>query len=276
MPRQSSSADPNLDVPPSNLAAFRQLYVIEVTLRELIIERLSALEPDWLKQRIPGDEMAGKIKDAREKERKTRWTRCIPHHPVYYLDFPDLATLIERKDNWKQAFKDLFLREGLFVSGLRQIEPIRNKVAHNRKLSEGDVTLVAATLDHLTEILGRETVRRLASKCTMAADLPTKLSALRDEARMAHDHVSAVQPLPRLEVWSKVSPEWWFDGDYLSADLTDIRAFFALLREYEALPRHRGAGHALEKWVTQKKFPAVFDRCDKALKSLLAREGANE
>jgi hypothetical protein len=118
------------------------MYSIEVGLRELIIETFEGLgDPRWYKSRLPG-EILKKYEEGRKYERSLTWVQCIPHHPVYYLDFPDIATVLERKDNWETAFKAIFRRKDITISGLRRLEPIRNKVAHNRKASPADLAIV--------------------------------------------------------------------------------------------------------------------------------------
>ena len=94
-------------VPSTNLVIYEQLYIIEVGLRELIIEALGALTPKWTKQRLPND-LREKIADGIKIEQGTKWTESIPHHPAYYLDFPDLAKIILRNDNWEEVFKNIF------------------------------------------------------------------------------------------------------------------------------------------------------------------------
>jgi hypothetical protein len=123
----------SLPVPQENIEIFTILYQIETALRELIIEVLSKVEGSkWYLRRLPGD-ILQKYKDGRILERQIPWTQFIPHNPIYYVDFPHLKVIMERSDNWKDAFEPIFARKEVVIGILIEIEPIRNKIAHNRK-----------------------------------------------------------------------------------------------------------------------------------------------
>lgn len=133
-------------VPPENVAIYSLLFQIETGLREVIIDCLAATDgPRWYIHRLPGDVLE-KYRSARAVERAVPWARCVPHHPIYYTDFPDLHKTLCRDDNWRDAFAALFGRKE-FVGGMfAQLEVIRNKVAHNRKSTPIDLQLVEAAL----------------------------------------------------------------------------------------------------------------------------------
>jgi len=104
-------------LPQENIEIFSLLYAIETVLRELIIERLSSVEGSkWYKKCLPSD-ILDKYKDSRNQEKRTPWLQCIPHHPIYYLDFPHLRMIIQRNDNWK-VFDDIFFSKEILVSTL--------------------------------------------------------------------------------------------------------------------------------------------------------------
>jgi len=120
------------------------MYAIENGIRELIIELLSKLDgPLWYKHRLPSDVLE-KYREGIELPRRTKSINLIPHHPIYYADFPDLRKIIERQDNWKDAFSTVFVRKDLISATLSELEPAHNALAHNRKLAEQDVILLEA------------------------------------------------------------------------------------------------------------------------------------
>ena len=88
---------PESPVPKENIEIFCYLYRIETGLREFIIDSLNGLAGQrWYKTRLPSDVLV-KYRKSRNSEKNIKWTQLIPHHPIYYLDFPDLRKIIERR-----------------------------------------------------------------------------------------------------------------------------------------------------------------------------------
>lgn len=239
-------------IPETNLRIVSTLYVIENGLRELIIELFQGLnDPRWYKHRLPPD-LFDKYKQGRTHERSQAWTQCVPHHPVYYLDFPDIATILERSDNWEQVFKAVFCRKDITISGLRRLEPIRNTVAHNRKASAADLAIVEAQYAELCSPLGRDRLRELANRCTCEVDIPTRLCGLAEEVRRSFVACKALEPLPSLDEWNSAIKQWWFDPEYLGCDVDPIAKYFNAIQQYAALPWRRGSGPEIERWYAQQ------------------------
>ena len=95
-------------VPNENVSVFILLFQIEVCLRELIIKILSSKHgPRWWKHRLPQDVLRS-YREGRDVERQLKWHPHIPHHPIYYIDFPDIKKIIERSDNWNECFQPVF------------------------------------------------------------------------------------------------------------------------------------------------------------------------
>src|SRR5207253_5083840 len=89
--------------------------------------------PKWAKRGLPPD-LQGKVKNAVTYERTVTWHRAVAHHPLYYLDFPDLKKIILNGSNWPTAFAEIFghnAKAGTEAT-LSELELLRNKVAHNR------------------------------------------------------------------------------------------------------------------------------------------------
>jgi len=236
-------------VPQDNISAYTLLFVIEVGLRELIVETLTAkCGPLWFKERLPGDILKA-YREARNYERTIRWLQLVPHHPMYYVDFPHLRVVIERSDNWEDVFQQLFERKDLFVATLNDLEPIRNRVAHNRKVSTEDLRIVETAYAKISAAVGNKRFLTLACRCTSALDIPGSLSLLRQEADAALQCCNACKPLEALTVWDRVGRAWWFDDDYLGCHVGAIKRYFEILRAYQQLPRHRGSGHTIEAWL---------------------------
>jgi hypothetical protein len=75
-------------VPANNITIFKRLYSIEVGLREFIIAQIESKDGKrgW-KTRLPAD-LLNAFRNAITYERAVKWTNLVPHHPIYYLDFP--------------------------------------------------------------------------------------------------------------------------------------------------------------------------------------------
>ena len=86
-----------LSIPPENLRAYKILYSMENAIRMLIVECLEELAGTrWYRHRLPGD-ILDSYQKAQIEVRKIKWTSLVPHHPIYYIDFPALRKIIEQK-----------------------------------------------------------------------------------------------------------------------------------------------------------------------------------
>jgi len=127
------------DIPTNSVAAFKILFSVENALREFIIATMTGhAGGKWYKSRLPGD-IYKKYKEAQLYEKSVYWYDLVPHHPIYYLDFSDLRKVIEQNNNWNEIFKNIFQQKYVTAETLFSIEPIRNKVAHNRIISDTDL-----------------------------------------------------------------------------------------------------------------------------------------
>jgi hypothetical protein len=253
-------------VPPQNLDAFGFLFSIENSLRELIVEELSAISgAQWFKRRLPGDVLE-KFREGVRFERKVKWVQLVPHHPIYYVDFPDLRKIILRSDNWKDAFHSIFQSEEVLEGTLTEIEFIRNKVAHNRKINRTDLGILSAARTKLATSIGEERFVRLAASCThlsSVAESANELLALIEESYACCRRFEVCRP---ETVWRSVLGQWWFDPAFLDGPTEDVVSFFQLIAEYNALPRHRGEGHKLEQWLNSS---GIAERYNAAKRTLL-------
>jgi hypothetical protein len=253
----------NIDlVPKENIEIYNYIYRIEVGLRELIIEQLSAIEgPRWYKKRLPPDVLK-KYCDGINEERKIKWTQLIPHHPIYYTDLDDLKKTIERKDNWENVFKGIFgSQKDILNNVFSEIECIRNKVAHNRKASKKDIAIVKTAYLKLSEIIGSIEFRTLVLRCTCAYDIFEQLRILQKESERVFNMCKEYKPIDNLDRWKSISNQWWFDESYLCLNINAIIDFFKTIEEYITLPRTRGSGYKIEFWVNNS---IIIDKYKKA------------
>lgn len=249
-------------VPKENIQIYCYLYGIETALRELIIDSLRAADgPLWYKHRLPGgDENSPLEKYGRaiDVERNARWTQSVPHHPIYYVDFPHLKMIIERKDNWEDIFEQIFSRKDILSTTLSELEFIRNKIAHNRKATCKDLGIMKGAYTKLSEAIGKRRFDELVARCTCAMDISERLTELQKEFERSFCICKNYEPLEDLEGWKSICGEWWFDESYLGHNISRIVNYFQAMEEYARLPRTRGSGHKIEAWVKSKDIETKY------------------
>jgi DGQHR domain-containing protein len=107
---------------------------LEESMRHCIETRLGSIDPDWWTHRVPGD-VADNAKRRREKnERPWPWYDVQEKALVSYVDFTDYQKIILRNDNWDECFRHVFADKRITEAKLAELEPIRNDIAHSRKL----------------------------------------------------------------------------------------------------------------------------------------------
>ena len=68
------------------------------------------------------------------------WAEEIKEHPIHYINFSEYSKIITKRDNWREVFSDCFREKNLISSKFRELEPIRNKIAHFRDLTKNEKT----------------------------------------------------------------------------------------------------------------------------------------
>ena len=257
--------------PDTNLDIFCRLFALETAIRELIIELLEKLAgPRWYKTRLGGD-LLKKYQDGLRYVRNIRWTELIPHHPIYYLDFPDLIKVIERDDNWRDAFKSIFDDKALIQRLMRDLEGARNAVAHNRKASRTEKEVVEINSARISQIIGNSRFDNLTMRCTCIDDIGNTLGKLRGELSATQNLCRGIEQIVVPQVLIHLESQWWFDDSYLNVSLASVEHLSQLLAEYVKLPRHRGTGHLIESWIKEHELDDAFASAIATLSTLLER-----
>jgi hypothetical protein len=115
---------------------YRLLFVLENVVREFVQEVLEELDKDqWFDKRASAP-MKRKVEDRKVAEQKNQWHTGRNTHPIFYLDFGDLALLIQ--NHWND-FKDLLPNQSWALSRLQDAERSRNVIAHTNLLSDEEV-----------------------------------------------------------------------------------------------------------------------------------------
>jgi hypothetical protein len=115
---------------------------LETNLRSVIKNKLQLITSNWWLEKIPEDVR----KNAEERKRKNAKIWSVSDqkdlHPIFYVDFSDYIKIIKRKDNWNQVFSLIFSDSELISAKLKELEPVRNAIAHNRELTKREKTLL--------------------------------------------------------------------------------------------------------------------------------------
>lgn len=116
---------------------FRLLFILENIVREFVQDVLEERDgSDWFQKRV-SPQIQKKVSDRKEKEKKNQWHAGRNTHDVNYIDFGDLALIIQA--HWIE-FKDLLPQQTWVVSRLSDAERTRNVIAHTNVLSDEEVT----------------------------------------------------------------------------------------------------------------------------------------
>ncbi len=134
---------------------YQTLQGLEDDLRRFIEESLAQVSKNWWKERIPLD-VQEKANNRRDKsDSPWPWIKSQKESLISFIDFPDYSKIIQRRDNWNNVFVTTFKDEGVIVSKLKELEDIRNKIAHMRSLSVQESTTLRLYADKIRKAIGR-------------------------------------------------------------------------------------------------------------------------
>lgn len=112
---------------------YRLLFVFENVIREFISARFAETDGEaWFEVRA-STAMKQKVQDRKEKEERNQWHVGRNSHPVFYLDFGDLGSLITT--HWP-VFKDFVENQAWVLSRIQEAERTRNVIAHTNLLAD--------------------------------------------------------------------------------------------------------------------------------------------
>ncbi len=125
-------------------------YVLENSLR-IVIKRILEHKygKDWWDTKAPKSVRAG-VEDRQAREGKKPWHGKRGQHEIFYSDFGDLRSIIER--NWAE-FEELFPTRHWITSRLDDLEHPRNVMAHHNPVAESDLKRIDVYFHDWTELL---------------------------------------------------------------------------------------------------------------------------
>ncbi len=130
---------------------YRLLFILENLVRQFVQDVLEEKDgTDWFNKRANND-VKKKVAGRKSQEEKNQWHSGRNTHPINYIDFGDLALLIQT--HWAE-FKDLIPTQAWAVSRLNDAERSRNVIAHTNVLSDEEVTRLEMTLNDWIKQIG--------------------------------------------------------------------------------------------------------------------------
>ena len=127
------------------------LNELEQKLRQVVELRLKDLSgSDWTRQRVPQTVRERWL--ARQQE--DRAVGRSVYADIQYADFMDLAQVITRRDNWREAFQPIFKDPNDIAVSLRRLHPVRKALAHSRPLGRADVLTLISEATRIFRALG--------------------------------------------------------------------------------------------------------------------------
>jgi hypothetical protein len=110
---------------------YRMLYIFENLVREYISNTFMEIDGEnWFDIRANRD-MKSKLTKRQSDEGKNLWHTGRNEHPLFYMDFGDLALLII--NHW-DVFSDFFPDQAWVTSRIKETERTRNVIAHTNEL----------------------------------------------------------------------------------------------------------------------------------------------
>jgi hypothetical protein len=126
---------------------------LEQDLRVFISGQLSSIDANWWMRRIPPEVRQAAEHRLQQRERTWPWTPGVEATPIHYVDFSDYSKIIGFDQNWSGVFGRFFGDVEIIRSKLRELEPIRNDIAHSRTLSTEARTKLRLYAGELTRMM---------------------------------------------------------------------------------------------------------------------------
>lgn len=121
-----------------NNKAYPHIYVIENTLRKIILS-IFGDSKDWWIDKIVSKDVTKVAENIRVAESNHPWVPKRGKHPIYYVGLEELKKIISK--NWDAKFKWIGEAEK-FRLWIDELIPIRNMVAHNSPISRDELRTI--------------------------------------------------------------------------------------------------------------------------------------
>lgn len=133
---------------------YQVIKQLENGLRIFIEDSLKGISKNWWKERTPSDVQESARLNLERNDSPWPWVKTEERPPIFYINFPDYAKIIQRKDNWKDVFQKKLKDSDVIVSKLKELENIRNKIAHMNNISAQEATTLRLYSAQILEATG--------------------------------------------------------------------------------------------------------------------------
>lgn len=124
-----------------NIEGYKILFDLENNLREFVISKLfDAFGDEWGKIIERNSSLNSTVKGwelLKKNEQNISWLSHEDHPSLAFSLFPEIKTIIY--EYWGGIFKPFFHPKTIFEGTFDSLEMLRNKIAHNRALSDEDI-----------------------------------------------------------------------------------------------------------------------------------------
>jgi hypothetical protein len=133
------------------------------------------------------------------------------------------------------------------------------------------LAVVEAAQKKLAAALGEGYLARLASRCTLALDIPSYIQELRTETERAFQLLKECKAIEVGNAY-EIMQNWWFDEAYLDLPIGAIKNFYEVVAAYSRFPRPRGSGHKIIRWLKDVNIDNKFDEAVRECSAILDRK----
>jgi hypothetical protein len=127
-------------------SAYAWLLHFEHAIRHFINQAMTrTVGPRWIQQRVSA-ELMEKWKAKQEAALAASMARPSL---LDYADFMDYPQIITRKDNWREVFKPVFLREEHVRESFHRLKPVRNATMHAGVMTQQDLLFLCVEIHRL-------------------------------------------------------------------------------------------------------------------------------
>jgi hypothetical protein len=113
-------------------------------------------------------------------------------------------------------------------------------------------------MSKLNSWLSPELLIESTMKCTALNSLKETFNNIRMHVDDLYSQIKAHEMIDKIDWWHNISSEWWLDTDYIGIKIEPVEHFMGKAGEYANLPRERGCGHVIEKWVTENNIDGIY------------------
>jgi len=161
---------PSKQIPPGQIdslryivSGYRILYEIENIFRDLVLQKFPDIEKLFKEIQVskPPDNGKEILYDTLLRKKGIEESRLLIASPqdliqlIDYMDWGDWITLFDRKWNgfFGDRFSNQYVAKESFINILKEIQPIRNKVAHMRDVTVNDIELLRRAREKVKSLL---------------------------------------------------------------------------------------------------------------------------